>query len=246
METRDTSERAPVPEERLRLVLADAPEGTWAIGVAVDLLTAVADEMARQRESYDALVSNSSAEHQRMSDLCQALSTNVIRLDEQRTQDDDTIEYWKGQFTYASERVAALEERLRGSDAAASRRLSHLVDQTLGRLRTMFGLPHDLDIEGVFLAVERYDASNLRTIDSLRDHVAMHAKLGQLAHKQAERWQEMAEDLWEELQEWHAENCGQADDGTFMGLPCACHRILAAKWDEITSADDWSDDEAQS
>lgn len=37
--------------------------------------------------SYDALVANSSAEHQRMSDLLQALSTNVIRLDEQHEQD---------------------------------------------------------------------------------------------------------------------------------------------------------------
>ncbi len=164
-----------------------------------------------------------------------------------------TIEYWKGQYEHASERIHDLEchaleivEYARDQDA----RLKDLEtavstpqpSAALTRLRTMFGLDSALDAEQVFVAVERYDAANLQTIDSLRDHVAMHAKLGQLAHKQAERWQEMAEDLWEELQEWHAENCGQADDGTPIGAPCTCHRILAAKWDEITNAADWAAD----
>ncbi len=53
--------------------------------------------------------------------------------------------------------------------------------------------------------------------------------------------QEMAEDLWEELQEWHSENCGQASDGTPNGSPCVCHNLLAARWDELTHSDDWAD-----
>lgn len=64
----------------------------------------------------------------------------------------------------------------------------------------------------------------------------------QVIYLEQQRWQEMAEDLWEELQEWHAENCGQADDGTPDGRPCACHNLLAAKWDELTHAADYADD----
>lgn len=209
-------------------------------------------------ESYDALVANSSAEHQRISDLLQALSANVIRLDEEKEQDRHTIEYWKGQYEQASERVHDLEchaleivehareqdARLKDLEGAVSAPMP--LDRNMRRLRTMFGIEPGTPDSETFTIIERYDAANLRTIDSLRDHVAMHARLGQLAHQQAERWQGMAEDLWEELQEWHTENCGQADHGTPIGAPCTCHGILAAKWDEITHADDWTDDEADS
>lgn len=188
-------------------------------------------------ESYDALVANSSAEHQRMSELLQALSTNVTRLDEEKEQDRRTIDYWKGQFERREDDYARLyaqcediKEQYR--DCARDR------DRFLARLRTMFGITSGTDAEEAFLVVERYDAANLRTIDSLRDHVAMHAKLGRLAHGQAEQWQAMAELLWEELQEWHYDEC---PDQRQAG--CICHRILAAKWDEITNANDWADDD---
>ena len=65
--------------------------------------------------------------------------------------------------------------------------------------------------------------------------------VAQLVYLEQQRWQEMAEDLWEELQEWHSENCGQASDGTPNGSPCACHNLLAARWDELTHSDDWAD-----
>ena len=74
----------------------------------------------------------------------------------------------------------------------------------------------------------------------LADETERAVHLARLAHKQAERWQEMAELLWEELQEWHADDCAQGD-----GAPCTCHRILATKWDEITNAADWADDEEE-
>lgn len=167
-------------------------------------------------ESYDALVANSSAEHQRMSELLQALSTNVTRLDEEKEQDRHTIEYWKGQFERREDDYARLyaqaediKEQYRdcASELAASRR---------------------------HLAAAEKDLEDLRLASHLTN---------QVLYLEQQRWQEMAEDLWEELQEWHAENCGQADDGTPIGAPCTCHRILAAKWDEITHADDWADDE---
>ena len=45
----------------------------------------------------------------------------------------------------------------------------------------------------------------------------------------------MAELLWEELREWHYDECPtQREPG------CICHRILAAKWDEIANAGDWA------
>ncbi len=49
MTAEHTSDNLPTPEERLRLVLADAPAGTWAIGVAIDLLIAAADDLGRLR-----------------------------------------------------------------------------------------------------------------------------------------------------------------------------------------------------
>ena len=57
----------------------------------------------------------------------------------------------------------------------------------------------------------------------------------QTIYLEQQRWQEMAELLWEELREWHYDECPtQREPG------CICHRILAAKWDEIR---DWGDDD---
>lgn len=73
-----------------------------------------------------------------------------------------------------------------------------------------------------------------------------------MIHLEQQWWQEMAEDLWEELQEWHDPKCPTQPmspmpfraDGTLDTDPqCTCHRILAAKWDEITHAADYADDE---
>lgn len=61
----------------------------------------------------------------------------------------------------------------------------------------------------------------------------------------ARRARNVAKLLMHELQGWHAENCGQADDGTPDGRPCACHNLLAAKWDELTHAADYADDEGE-
>lgn len=60
-----------------------------------------------------------------------------------------------------------------------------------------------------------------------------------LMYLEQQRWQGMAEDLWEELQEWHAPDCPTELYGRDE---CACHRLLAARWDELTHADDWADD----
>lgn len=56
--------------------------------------------------------------------------------------------------------------------------------------------------------------------------------LARVINKQAEAWQGMAEDLWEELQEWHTQKCAKYGMG-IVGAECVCHRILAAKWDEL-------------
>jgi hypothetical protein len=64
--------------------------------------------------------------------------------------------------------------------------------------------------------------------------------LARLVHAAAERWRDMAETLWEELQEWHHDECPtHAIEG------CTCHRILAVMWDELTNAADWSEDDPQ-
>lgn len=226
-------------------------------------------EIDHLRASYDALVSNSAAEHQRMSDLCEALSTNVTRLDEENVQQRHTIDYLRGQLERRDDDYARLYsqaedikeqyrdcasalEAERRHHAAASARVHDLEcnvleyteyareqDRVLARLRTMFGVAPNTDTEEVFLTVERYDAHNLRTIDSLRDHLQMQTRLAQLNYLEQQRWQEMAEDLWEELQEWHAPRCPAID---LDAGACTCHRILAAKWDELTHAADYADD----
>lgn len=197
-------------------------------------------------ESYDALVANSSAEHQRMSDLLQALSANVTRLDEEKEQDRHTIEYWKGQFERREDDYARLyaqaediKEQYRdcASELAAARRhLAHLQEACDAWMNGVADVVEPLGFD-------RHAASGpADLLPGLVDLVATWRLTGQVIYLEQQRWQEMAEDLWEELQEWHAENCGQADDGTPIGAPCTCHRILAAKWDEITHADDWADD----
>lgn len=74
-------------------------------------------------------------------------------------------------------------------------------------------------------------------IADLTTRLNLAVNLGRLVKVQADEWQEIAELLWEELQEWHAPKCPSIDldAGT-----CTCHRILAAKWDEITNAGDWA------
>lgn len=85
----------------------------------------------------------------------------------------------------------------------------------------------------------------LDEIDRLRttvERLEQERKIGRLVHQQAERWQEMAEDLWEELQEWH----DQADCPTFDGGDyCTCHRILADAWDQITHAAEYADEDVK-
>lgn len=74
----------------------------------------------------------------------------------------------------------------------------------------------------------------------------------QVIYLEQQRWQEMAEDLWEELQEWHAEGCPtqpmaplrfRADGTVDPTTECTCHRILATRWDEITHAADYAEDD---
>lgn len=71
-------------------------------------------------------------------------------------------------------------------------------------------------------------------------------RIARLVKAQSDRWQEMAEDLWDELMAWHTDDCQFPE--TPIGTPddrCTCHRILAAKWAEITNAADWADDEPE-
>jgi hypothetical protein len=80
---------------------------------------------------------------------------------------------------------------------------------------------------------DRNLASDLRNRDEdiARQQELLEAErhAGQLMFLEQQRWQEMAEDLWEELQEWHYDECEtQRQPG------CICHRILATKWDELT------------
>lgn len=68
--------------------------------------------------------------------------------------------------------------------------------------------------------------------------------LGRMVKEQSDRWQEMAEDLWEELQEWHQVDCPcWSDKNDTIKPSCICHRILEAKWNECTNASDWVEDE---
>lgn len=74
-----------------------------------------------------------------------------------------------------------------------------------------------------------------------RSDVARWEHLARIMKAQSDRWQEMAEDLWDELMAWHTDDCPFPD--TEIGTPddrCTCHRILAAKWDEITNAADYA------
>lgn len=76
-------------------------------------------------------------------------------------------------------------------------------------------------------------------IDTLQESVVQERHLGQLMFFAQQRWQSMAEDLWEELQEWHDE----IDCPTFNGDgACTCHRILAEHWAQLTNAADYADD----
>lgn len=183
-------------------------------------------EVDHLRASYDALVANAAAEHQRMSDLCQALSTNVTRLDEENVQQRHTIDYLRGQLARRDDDYARLysqaediKEQYRDCASALEAERRH---HAAASARV-----HDLE------------CNVLEYTEYAREQDRVLARLNYL---EQQRWQEMAEDLWEELQEWHAENCGQADDGTPDGRPCACHNLLAAKWDELTHAADYADD----
>jgi hypothetical protein len=93
---------------------------------------------------------------------------------------------------------------------------------------------------------DRNLASDLRDRDEdiARQQELLEAErhAGQLMFLEQQRWQEMAEDLWEELQEWHHED-GRLVRAGCRGGNCNCHRILAAKWDELTHAAEYADDE---
>ncbi len=195
------------------------------------------DEIDRLRAAYDALVANSSAEHQRMNDLCEALSTNVTRLDEEVVQNRRTIEYWMGCFERREDdyrrlyaQAEDIKEQYRDcASALAAERRHHAA----ARARVE-------DLECHALEIVEYSRERDAEVRVQQDAWRM---TSQVIYLEQQRWQEMAEDLWEELQEWHAENCGQASDGTPDGSPCSCHRILAAKWDELTHAADYADEE---
>lgn len=197
---------------------------------------AMCAEIDYLRESYDALVSNSSAEHQRMSDLCQALSTNVTRLDEENVQQRHSIEYWMGCFERREDdyqrlysQAEDIKEQYRDCASALEAERRH---HAAASARV-----HDLECH----ALEIVEHSRERDAQVQVEQDAWRMT-SQVIYLEQQRWQEMAEDLWEELQEWHAENCGQADDGTPDDRPCACHNLLAAKWDELTHAADYADD----
>lgn len=114
----------------------------------------------------------------------------------------------------------------------------------IDRLREMFGI-EATEPAAVWDALEKYDAHNLRTIESLRDHLQMQTQFAALEHEAQQRWQGMAEDLWEELQEWHHEDNRMIRTSRCprtVGADCTCHRILAAKWDELTHADEYADE----
>ena len=193
-------------------------------------------EVDHLRASYDALVANAAAEHQRMSDLCQALSTNVTRLDEENVQQRHTIDYLRGQLARRDDDYARLysqaediKEQYRDCASALEAERRH---HAAASARV-----HDLECH----ALEIVEHSRERDAQVQVEQDAWRMT-SQVIYLEQQRWQEMAEDLWEELQEWHAENCGQADDGTPDGRPCACHNLLAAKWDELTHAADYADD----
>jgi hypothetical protein len=64
--------------------------------------------------------------------------------------------------------------------------------------------------------------------------------VARLIYDELQRWEEMAEDLWEELQLWHADDCPTGS--STRPADCTCHRILAAKWDLLTHAADYADE----
>ena len=92
---------------------------------------------------------------------------------------------------------------------------------------------------------DEHNADRIAALQSLladvTERMNIAVNLGRLVKVQADEWQEMAEDLWEELQEWHGPHCPRQSDGGGAPLrDCVCHRILAAKWDQIANAGDWA------
>lgn len=91
--------------------------------------------------------------------------------------------------------------------------------------------------------IVRDEAGKPLDIGALVEANAHERHLGRLMFLAQQRWQAMAEDLWEYIQEWHIESCSMHwINGAGMHPECSCHRIMAAKWDEITNAADYADD----
>ena len=57
-------------------------------------------------------------------------------------------------------------------------------------------------------------------------HDPLQLEIVDLRH-QAAQWREVAETLWEELQEWHYDDCSFANPSPLGPTECICHRILA-------------------
>jgi hypothetical protein len=67
--------------------------------------------------------------------------------------------------------------------------------------------------------------------------------VARLVYDELQRWEEMAEDLWEELQLWHADTCAKHRmDPRIIGKDCTCHHLLAVKWDLLTHATEYADE----
>jgi hypothetical protein len=65
--------------------------------------------------------------------------------------------------------------------------------------------------------------------------------VARLIYDELQRWEEMAEDLWEELQEWHHDDC----PAVTLPVECDCHYLLAVKWDLLTHATEYADETAE-
>lgn len=141
------------------------------------------------------------------------LSDMVARLTDEKQQDANIIMYWKDQYMR------------RQNDYS-----------------TLYGQCEDIK-ESYRDCASTLHAAN-RHIAHLANERDEHRNVGQVMFERQQRWQEMAEELWEELSEWHADTCPHH---TAYALKepgeCTCHRILAAKWNDLLEGDNFTDDE---
>ena len=92
---------------------------------------------------------------------------------------------------------------------------------------TITQLRSTVQTQAVTLRAERATIDRLTAeAEHLGERLAEADHMAKLMYLQSERWHEMAEDLHEELAEWHYDGCLQTPD-------CNCHTLLEARWTEL-------------